>query len=350
MIPGEIGRELASALAAGELPDAAAGVGAAGTWRPAPPADGGGPGTYASSSPFALARVTGYEADWLAGKLAGALAGVSWIAAARVTGDGYLTVTVTVGHLAGLAGRIVAAGSPGEPLSPPDLSACGDWMTAWETFRGVVTGRLSSAAGLGAGLGAGPDQRGGRGSHDGPGPREPHGSPAGPVRAAFDYHGGDAVRYALARNATGGAGAIARQLNFPLDLSNPFVLVRYAHADSASAPRWAAELGLAADSGEGWAPVPEPAEAQLLDRLSWYPERLRAAARRRRPAELAAYLEALAGDWLSCRESCPALAFGGETAPADPGLIGWRLRLAAAARAVLGSGLRLLSVSAPERM
>ncbi len=128
--------------------------------------------------------------------------------------------------------------------------------------------------------------------------------------------------------------------------------VRYAHADAASSLRWAADLGLPADPGAETAAAPEPetAELRLLDRLSWFPERLGAAARQRRPAVLTGYLEALAADWLDCRERCPALPFGGAAAPADPALIAWRLRLADATRAVLAAGLRLLSVDAPGRI
>src|SRR5258706_139966 len=59
MITGDIGAEIARLLragaSAGELPDEAAGVSAAGTWRPAPVASGGGPGIYATSVPLALA-------------------------------------------------------------------------------------------------------------------------------------------------------------------------------------------------------------------------------------------------------------------------------------------------------
>ena len=113
MIPGDIGAEIADLLvagaAAGELPAQAASLRAAGTWRPAPAGAHGGPGTYATSLPLALAGLVGRPAEQIAARLASGLADLPWISTARVTGRGYLTVTVTTGHLAALAGRIVAA-------------------------------------------------------------------------------------------------------------------------------------------------------------------------------------------------------------------------------------------------
>src|SRR5712691_8306992 len=107
MIPGDIGALLAGVLRkgadSGRLPTAAAGLSASGTWRPAPAGHGGGPGTYATSLPFALARLTGTPPGPLAELLASDLAAEPWISAAHGTGAGYLTVTVTRGHLTGLA-------------------------------------------------------------------------------------------------------------------------------------------------------------------------------------------------------------------------------------------------------
>ena len=130
--------------------------------------------------------------------------------------------------------------------------------------------------------------------------------------------GRDAVLYALARTASGAAGAIERQLALPLDLSNPFLAVSYAHADAASTLRWATDLELPAFRPAGLdVPSAQPGELAVLDVLSWLPERLAAAARRNRPAELAVHLENLAGAWLDCRERCPGLGLGGRAAGAD---------------------------------
>ena len=381
MIPGDISAEVArvigAAVTAGELPSRAASLAAAGTWRPAPAGAGGAPGTYATSLPLVLARLAGRAAEPVTELLAAGLAAVPWIGGARLTGDGYLTVTVTAARLAGLPGRIVGAG-PAVAASAalagirlaaprlPDLATAPDWDQAWRTQRDALAGRLADAAGADvlffdsqreptgepatqagpdaapvstAGLAGGPAAEAGR----------------GPVAAAVAQHGTDAVRYALARTSAQRAGAVSRQLGLPLDLTNPFVTVRYAHADAASVRRWAADLGLAADRRAGPpAPVPDllPPELALVDAMSWLPERVAAAARRRRPAELAAYLESVASAWLDCADSCPALPFRGRGAPAD--LAGEqttaRLELADAARLVLATGLALLGISAPARM
>ncbi len=383
MIPGDIGAEIARVLqamvSAGELPSRAASLPAAGTWRPAPAGAGGGPGTYATSLPLALARLAGLAAEPVAGLLAAGLAAVPWISAARVTGRGYLTVTVTAARLAALPARITASGQAaaasgalaGTRLTAPrltDPATAPDWVQAWRTQRDALAGRLADAAGAEvlffdsqreltpespaqARAGAAPVT-----TADADGrPRPVAEAGRGPVAAAVARHGADAVRYALARTSAPRAGAITGQLGLPLDLANPFVMVRYAHADAASARRWAVDLGLAPNRPE-WQPDRAPnlmqPELVLVDRLSWLPERVAAAARRRRPAELAGYLENLASAWLDCADSCPALPFRGSGAPAVPagGQTAARLELSDAARIVLAAGLASLGISAPARM
>lgn len=371
----EITRLLRAAVATGELPGQAGGLSAAGTWRPAPAQAGGGPGTYATALPLAVARVAGRAAEPIAALLAAGLGVVPWISAARVTGGGYLTVTVTPGLLAALPARIVAAGPAaarsralaGTRLTAPSLpdpAAAASWEQAWRTQRDALSGRLAEAAGADV-LFIDAQRNATRAS---PLPGRPDQLPA-----AVAYHGADAVRYALARTSAPRPGAIERQLGHPLDLANPFVLVSYAHADAASTLRWAAELGLAADAtaGQGSAagpgPLPPdralgensppgpgllPSELALIDAMSWLPERVAAAARHARPAEVAACLEHVARAWLDCNERCPALPFRGAAAPADQdrSLVMARLELAAAARVILAAGLGLLGMSAPARM
>lgn len=349
MVPGDIGAELAAALRAMRQPDAAgAQPEPAGTWRSAPAEDGGGPGTYATSLPILLGRQAGREPGPIAAKLAGALTTVPWIAAARVTGPGYLTVTVTERHLSGLPARILAANLTDGPITHPlpDPAAAPDWSMAWKAQRDALVARLRQSAGTHNSSNAAkhPD-----GADRHPSPE----SPAGPVARAVAWHGADSVRYALARTPAPRHIAIERQLRLPLDLDNPFSAVRYAHAHAASTPRWAAGLGTGAEpagSGER-ANIPEPAELALLDLLSWRDERLAAAARRGRPAELCSYLEQVAGAYLHCAHECPALPFGGGAAPDPAGpQAAARLELAAAARAVLAAGLRVAGVSCPGRM
>lgn len=355
MITGDIGAHLEQAVRAevarGGLPPGAAAATAAGTWRRAPQR-GGGPRTYATSLPFTLA---GTATAALAERLAASLRTQPWIEAVSVTGGGYLTITVTTAHLTGLPARILADPAAaatssvlrGSAQRAPRLSGplvAPTWELTWREHRRALIGRIAQAAGAQVMFDeyeriSGASAR--------------TGDSGGQVAKALAYYGADAVGYALARAASGRAGAITRQLTVPLNLANPFFAVRYAHADAVSARRWADGLGIdvAAAPPERLA-EPGPAELALLDAMSWLPERVGAAARRRRPAELTAYLEFLAAAWLDCRESCPALPFGGRRAPAVPGgdQAAARIALAGAAAQALSSGLGLLGVTAPARL
>jgi arginyl-tRNA synthetase len=174
--------------------------------------------------------------------------------------------------------------------------------------------------------------------------------------AAVAYFGVDAVRFALAGAATPGPAAIERQLGLPLDLANPFVLIRYAHADAASTLRWAADLDLIADESHpavspGMTAVGlRPVEEGLIDVMSWLPERVAAAHRRRRPVDVVDFLENLAQAWLDCSERCSALPFRGLGAATAPGTVAVRLELAEAVSTTLAAGLGLLGVAAPAMM
>ncbi len=260
MIPGDIGAEIARLLRAGaaarEWPAAAAGLSAAGTWRNAPAAISARAGSYATSLPLELARLTRTSATSVAETLASGLAVLPWVGAARPTGDGYLTITVTAQHLAALAPRIVAAGPAvassdalaGRQLSAPataDLGAAATWPQAWQETSEALTGKLAHAAGAEV-LFFHSQQGHGRPSSPQAGPMSTpdKGAGPGPVSGAVAYNGADAVRYALARASGPRVAAIVRQLDLPLDLDNPFVAVRYAHADAASTLRWSADLDL----------------------------------------------------------------------------------------------------------
>ncbi len=381
MIPGDIGTELASILrgaaAAGQLPQAAAEMTAAGTWRPAPAGAGGGPGTYATALPFTLAQLTGGDAAGLAGLLAARLREAAGIRSVSVTGGGYLTVTVTAAALAGLAARVVAAG-PGCAASDalrgtalpapccPDLASAASWEQAWRWSAAEITCRLAARAGAQITVrtqakrapppGPAPLSGSGRGQSAGP-PPHPGLSPdplpgQSPVAAAIEFAGPDAVRYTLARTAPGRAEEMSGRVPASHGPDSRFRAVLFAHADAASTLRWAADLGLRRVQADWTAEglLPHPHERLLLAALSWLPERVAGAARRRRPHELAIFLEHLAGTWLDCRESCPALPFGGLAAPPDEAGAAARLWLADAARTALAAGLSLLGVSAPERV
>lgn len=353
MIPADIGAELARAL---DPEPAATRPDAAGTWRPAPTEDGGGPGTYATSLPILLGQRSGRDPGRIAAGLTRALADVPWIATAEVTGPGYLTVTVTTRHLRELPARIVEADFAAARITPelPDPAAAADWHQAWTAQHDALVLRLERTAGAPHHSDQAAEHPYGAARR--PPPESPSRPVASPVAAAVAWHGADPVRYALARTPEPRQEAIERQLALPLDLGNPFTAVRYAHAHAASTARWAADLTRATDrpAGSPGEPAgdPEPAELELIDLLSWRDERLAAAARRRRPAELCTYLEHAAAAYVRCAQQCPALPFGGAAAPPDPAGLraSARLELAAATQAVLAAGLRLAGVSSPGRM
>ena len=428
-MPADLGAELTaavqSAIAAGELPPAAGQVVPSGTWRPA------GVRRYATSLPFELSRIAGRDPRAVAAALGQALAGVSWVSSAEVTGAGYLTIDVTPAALAAVAVRISRAGlscacggAVGDPAltglseiglsetgaartgrALPDLAAAAGWREAGQAQAAAVTARLRWAALTplpedgrlpdgdgentdtkrelpgsrparpvaepavsavpGARLGrpvaepaasAAPGARPARAVAEpaesaAPGAR-PAVPAAGSVASAVSYAGADAVRYWITRNPVWPDRGPAVASLATRDLANPWYAVTFARADAARTGRWATALRLARDEH---APPAErlagllgaPAEVALLDRLSWLGERVAGAARRARPADLAHYLEDLAAAWLDCRESCPALPFGGAAAPRTPAGIRARLLLAGAAATALAAGLELAGMSPP---
>jgi arginyl-tRNA synthetase len=380
VILADIGAELASAISAAvtaaELPaQALTRASAAGTWRPAPPGAGGGPGTYATTLPFLLAEATGLDAAAIAALLAARLERVGWIRAASVTGNGYLTVAVSPRALARLAVRVAQAGDAcarstalrGLRQHAPadaDLASAASWAQAWRLVTDAASGRLAAAAGAHVTFTTSPERYApprpatarspvpgeGTSARAGLGAQDERG--AGSVGAAVAYAGSDAIRYALARRRTGGERPIDARLSVRAVLGNPYFAVGFSHADAASVLRWAADLGLylgaAADVDPGL--LDQAAELELLQAISWLPERVAGAARRGQPDDFARYLEGLTGAYLDCRENCPALPFMGERAPRDPGAIQARLWLTAAAAAALRAGLRLLGVGAPIRV
>jgi arginyl-tRNA synthetase len=357
---------------------------------------GPAPGRYASSLPFRLAR-RGQDPREVAADLAARLRDEPWIEAAEATGAGYLTVTVTHDALVGLAVRIAQAGPacaasdvlrgrtvPAPPS--PDLAAEPGWPQARAALAVHLTARLASAAGAtlffyperavvqppeppSVGLSpvpsvppespkvtprppaplSPPEPLPPPGSFPparplpSPGPFPP--APAQPesVAGAVVYAGADAVRFALARTPPGGqapqATIVARHV-----LGNPAYAVRYAHAAAAAVLRWAAALGTRPADPQEFRPrlLAEPGELALLDALSWLPERVAAAARRRRPDEFAGYLEGLATRTI---DTMSTTSFRNVSEISSE-----RLWLAAAARVGLAVGLGLLGVSAPERL
>ena len=379
MIIGDFSAALATAAAAavasGRLTDDG-GLGAdpglaAGTWRPVPSEAGGGPGSYATTLPFVLAHRLAADPARVAAVLAAALRSIlaeAEISDISVTGGGYLSLTLTPDTLARLAVRISQAGPGcarsqamhGVRVSAPGgtrLASARDWADAWQRLTAEQGGRLAEAAG--AEVTWVPLR-----------PEENAPGECGLVAEAVAYAGEDAVRFALSRLVSGPASrpphphepGLAPRAMAAQHLGNPAYAVRYAHAHAASALRQAADLGLPELDVERFQPclLDHPSERVLLDAMSWLPERVAGAARRRQPHVVAAYLEDLASQYFDWQEACPVMRPGSVRPRPDPRpagrlpaggeLIQARLQLASAARTVLGTGLRLLGIAAPSRM
>jgi arginyl-tRNA synthetase len=175
---------------------------------------------------------------------------------------------------------------------------------------------------------------------------------AGSVAGAVGYAGEDPVRYALLRTRTGGDEPVDVEGCVTHRFSEPYFALSFGHADAASVVRWAASLGLYAGPAAGFEPgaLRHQAERELLDAISWLPERVAGAARRGQPEQFARYLESLAAAYLDCRDSYPALPFFGARAPASAEVTGARLWLVAAAETALGTGMRLLGLTPRDRV
>jgi arginyl-tRNA synthetase len=159
--------------------------------------------------------------------------------------------------------------------------------------------------------------------------------------------GVDAGRYALARYSTDSPIDIDLDLWTRRTNDNPVFYVQYAHARIASLLRNAGELGISRGDGYDPALLADDREGDLLGALGEFPRIVAAAAELREPHRVARYLESLAGTYHRFYDACRVLPLGDEPAT---DLTTARLWLVEATRVVLANGLRLLGVSAPERM
>ncbi len=161
-----------------------------------------------------------------------------------------------------------------------------------------------------------------------------------------DLVGVDAGRYSLARWSadtplTLDIGEITKKSN-----DNPVYYVQYAHTRAFQAKTQAARVGIGLDVF-----VPElltsPFEAALLTALGDFPRVVASAAELRAPHRVARYLEDLAGMYHRWYDACRIIPKGDDEIGDVNRTRAW---LNDATRIVLGNGLTLLGVSAPERM
>ena len=162
------------------------------------------------------------------------------------------------------------------------------------------------------------------------------------LRDLIDEVGVDATRYFLA------ARRADSQLVFDIDLAraqtndNPVYYIQYAHARICSVlEQWGGDVAALAHAD--LAPLESEHERAVINRLEAFPQVVAGAAEELAPHSVAFYLKDLAADFHSWYNASQFLVD-------DAGLREARLALAAAARQVIANGLKLLGVSAPERM
>jgi len=158
--------------------------------------------------------------------------------------------------------------------------------------------------------------------------------------------GVDAARYALTRSS------INSMLDIDLDQlskktnDNPVFYVQYAHARTKQVANNAAQLGV--DNTEfDPALLTHASESELLGKLAQLPKVMAHSATERAPHLVARYLEEVAGAYHRWYDNCRVTPLSEQ--PVEP-VHRTRLWLNNAASVVLANGLRVLGVSAPERM
>jgi arginyl-tRNA synthetase len=144
----------------------------------------------------------------------------------------------------------------------------------------------------------------------------------------------------------------AQHVDFDLDLAkaqsneNPVYYIQYAHARICSVLRQLSEKSLTYQQTEGLQQLSllvEPQELQLIGTLGAYQTVINNAAMQYEPHILTNYLRELATDFHGYYNAYPFLVD-------DSALRNARLTLISATRQVLINGLKLIGVSAPERM
>jgi arginyl-tRNA synthetase len=168
------------------------------------------------------------------------------------------------------------------------------------------------------------------------------------VRDLIDEVGRDAVRFFLVSRKSD------TEFVFDIDLAksqseeNPVYYVQYAHARVCRMveewqTRFPEDGGAATLASADLAPLAEPRELDLAAQIGEFPDVLAAAADELAPHQVAFYLRELAGEFHSYYNAVRVLVPDAPTRRA-------RLALSAAVRQVIANGLRVLGVSAPERM
>lgn len=163
--------------------------------------------------------------------------------------------------------------------------------------------------------------------------------------------GRDAARYFFLQRA------VSTHLDFDLELAkkqtpeNPVFYIQYAHARIASIFRKAKEEGIPAEfSGWDWRRLDLPQEKELVKQLFSFPDAVRRAALELAPHTVAFYLLDLARAFQHYYSQAKQDPRYRVLNPAEPEAMRAKLYLLKNIRIVLQNGLKLLGISAPERM
>lgn len=161
----------------------------------------------------------------------------------------------------------------------------------------------------------------------------------------IDEVGTDAARYFFLMRS------LDSQLDFDIDLAkkrssdNPVYYIQYAHARIFSIYRQVEEAGISYGNWEAtdFSSLSTEAELELIKKLGAYKEEIQHAAKDRAPHRIARYLYDLASLFHSFYKQ-------GRILGVEPEIQQARLGLITAVRYVLGHGLGVLGISAPEKM
>ncbi|OWT63489.1 arginine--tRNA ligase [Candidimonas nitroreducens] len=162
------------------------------------------------------------------------------------------------------------------------------------------------------------------------------------MRDLIDWVGQDAVRFFLIQRRADSEFVFDIDLALSRNEENPVYYIQYAHARICS---MLAQSEHPAETIAGADPqlLTAPTEFALLQRLAEYPATVALAAQELAPHHIAFWLRDCAADFHAWYNAERVLV-------PETGLQLARLRLAATTRQVIAAGLRLLGVSAPERM
>ncbi|NOZ57727.1 MAG: arginine--tRNA ligase [Calditrichaeota bacterium] len=142
---------------------------------------------------------------------------------------------------------------------------------------------------------------------------------------------------------------ISAPLDFDIDLAkkqsdeNPVYYVQYAHARICNILRYAEERGVSLPAEANLELLREPEEFDVVKKMLEYPDVISGAARFLEPHRLTTYLQELAASFHRFYHEHRVVSD-------DADLTAARLELTRAVRVVLANGLKMMNVTAPERM